>query len=129
MAKKRNKGRGRGRGFYGGGRGGNMNGRSGGYRFQRDTGPRPVVPEVEFPEGADTTPPEPGSGVLELHPNGYGFLRSLANNLSRERSDPFVPGTMIESSGSARACSSTAWCSTAAASRGRVSRRSWMSTE
>ena len=51
-----------------------------------------------IPEGADAGPIEleAGSGVLELHPNGYGFLRSLSNNLSRERSDPFVPGTMIE---------------------------------
>src|SRR4029077_18293310 len=31
-----------------------------------------------------------------LHPNGYGFLRSADNNLTRERTDPFVPGTMIE---------------------------------
>jgi transcription termination factor Rho len=80
-----------------------MNGRSGGYgggggyrRYGNDPGPRAPMPEVEFPEGADTTPPEPGAGVLELHPNGYGFLRSISNNLSRERSDPFVPGTMIE---------------------------------
>jgi len=37
------------------------------------------------------------SGVLELHPNGYGFLRdATTNNLPRERTDPFVPGTMIE---------------------------------
>ena len=41
-------------------------------------------------------PVEPGYGLLELHPNGYGFLRSPVNNYSRERSDPFVPGTMIE---------------------------------
>ena len=41
-------------------------------------------------------PVEPGFGLLELHPNGYGFLRSPSNNYSRERSDPFVPGTMIE---------------------------------
>jgi len=41
-------------------------------------------------------PIEPGYGLLELHPNGYGFLRSPLNNYSRERSDPFVPGTMIE---------------------------------
>ncbi len=84
-----------------------MNGRSGGYggyggggggfrRHGNDPGPRPPMPEVEFPEGSETTPPEPGSGVLELHPNGYGFLRSISNNLSRERTDPFVPGTMIE---------------------------------
>jgi len=37
-----------------------------------------------------------GTGLLELHPNGYGFLRSPENNYSRERTDPFVPGTMIE---------------------------------
>lgn len=38
-------------------------------------------------------------GLLEMHPNGYGFLRSPENNYSRERSDPFVPGTMIEKFG------------------------------
>ncbi len=40
-----------------------------------------------------------GIGLLELHPNGYGFLRDPSNNYSRERSDPFVPGTMIEKFG------------------------------
>jgi transcription termination factor Rho len=60
--------------------------------------PAPLPPDSgePLPEGADAGPLEAGSGVLELHPNGYGFLRSLSNNLSRERSDPFVPGTMIE---------------------------------
>jgi transcription termination factor Rho len=38
----------------------------------------------------------PACGVLELHPNGYGFLRDGKNNYQRERTDPFVPGTMIE---------------------------------
>lgn len=38
-------------------------------------------------------------GLLEMHPNGYGFLRSPDNNYSRERTDPFVPGTMIEKFG------------------------------
>jgi transcription termination factor Rho len=37
--------------------------------------------------------------MLEMHPNGYGFLRSPDTNYSRERSDPFVPGTMIEKFG------------------------------
>ena len=37
--------------------------------------------------------------MLELHPNGYGFLRSPSNNYARERTDPFVPGTMIEKYG------------------------------
>lgn len=41
-------------------------------------------------------PLDPGYGMLEMHPNGYGFLRSPENNYSRERTDPFVPGTMIE---------------------------------
>ncbi len=34
-----------------------------------------------------------------MHPNGYGFLRASTNNYSRERTDPFVPGTMIEKFG------------------------------
>ncbi len=52
----------------------------------------------EPPENPDA-PLEPGFGLLELHPNGYGFLRSPNNNYSRERSDPFVPGTMIDKFG------------------------------
>ena len=48
---------------------------------------------------ASDAPCEPGSGLLEMHPNGYGFLRSNTNNYSRERTDPFVPGTMIEKFG------------------------------
>jgi transcription termination factor Rho len=48
------------------------------------------------PENGEALPVEPGSGVLELHPNGYGFLRNLATNFQRERTDPFVPGTMID---------------------------------
>ncbi|MEQ1903896.1 MAG: transcription termination factor Rho [Pirellulaceae bacterium] len=38
-------------------------------------------------------------GLLEMHPNGYGFMRDPKNGYSRERSDPFVPGTMIEKYG------------------------------
>ncbi|NDC64229.1 MAG: transcription termination factor Rho, partial [Planctomycetia bacterium] len=33
---------------------------------------------------------------LEMHPNGYGFLRIAENNYQRERTDPFVPATMID---------------------------------
>ena len=44
-------------------------------------------------------PVEPGGGVLELHPNGYGFLRNPATNYTREMTDPFVPGSMIEKFG------------------------------
>lgn len=50
-------------------------------------GPAEEVGEVELYEA---------SGMLEMHPNGYGFLRNSDHNYSRERTDPFVPGTMIE---------------------------------
>jgi transcription termination factor Rho len=91
-------------------RGRNVNGRSmqsgrvgggggrGGPRRHRpyvDQGRR----EYEAPETGDLLPLTPGSGVLEMHPNGYGFLRDPATNFNRERSDPFVPGTMIEKFG------------------------------
>jgi transcription termination factor Rho len=53
-------------------------------------------PDVEPTENGEPLPLEPAKGVLEMHPNGYGFLRNSENNYQRERSDPFVPGTMIE---------------------------------
>ena len=95
----------------------------GGYRSDRgpDRGPGAPYPQTEGgeprpfgdlpPEGGEVQPlpdgsmpvgghtePEliPGYGLLEMHPNGYGFLRSPDTGYSRERSDPFVPGTMIE---------------------------------
>ena len=49
-----------------------------------------------FPDNGEPLPLVAGSGVLEMHPNGYGFLRDPATNFTRERTDPFVPGTMIE---------------------------------
>jgi transcription termination factor Rho len=52
--------------------------------------PEPVLDENGEPQCYE------GAGMLEMHPNGYGFLRSPDNNYSRERTDPFVPGTMIE---------------------------------
>ncbi len=69
----------------GGGNGGGPAGGNGGSHQDR--------------EGADLpsdAPLEEGFGILELHPNGYGFLRGIENNYARERTDPFVPGTMIE---------------------------------
>jgi hypothetical protein len=53
----------------------------------------------EVPDSGDPLPLVPGSGVLEMHPNGYGFLRDPGTNFTRERTDPFVPGTMIEKFG------------------------------
>ena len=39
---------------------------------------------------------KPCSGVLELHPTGYGFLRSLQKNLSRRDDDVFVPQAITQ---------------------------------
>jgi transcription termination factor Rho len=99
-------------GSGGGGSSGGGRGRGGGRR-QRPYDNRPrsqslpgtqVYGEYDQNQTAEGIPPgdvplEEGAGMLEMHPNGYGFLRSPDNNYSRERSDPFVPGTMIEKYG------------------------------
>ena len=54
---------------------------------------------AEQTENGEPLPTEPGGGVLELHPNGYGFLRKPACNYIREMTDPFVPGSMIDKFG------------------------------
>jgi len=59
-------------------------------------GMRPPEPEPEVAENGEPIPLEPGAGVLEMHPNGYGFLRTAETNYIRERHDPFVPAQMIE---------------------------------
>ena len=76
----------------GGGGGGGGGNRDFGEGIDRNLDPQ----SDQVPSGGPDIPLEPGYGLLELHPNGYGFLRSPDNNYSRERSDPFVPGTMIE---------------------------------
>jgi transcription termination factor Rho len=75
----------------GGGRGGQQRRRYSNYGDQRR--------EFEAPDNGDLLPLTPGTGVLEMHPNGYGFLRDPSTNFNRERTDPFVPGTMIEKYG------------------------------
>ena len=35
-------------------------------------------------------------GVLEMHPKGYGFLRDPKNGYAAAKTDPFVPGSLIE---------------------------------
>jgi len=78
------------------------NGQAGGgkprSRRRRRSGGNPSGPQNdrETVEVNNDAPLEECEGILELHPNGYGFLRSRDNNYSRERSDAFVPGTMIE---------------------------------
>lgn len=91
------------RGGGGGGGQGGGGGGQGGQRNNRNRGRRgtAVVENLDqaYPEDGNPLPLTPGSGVLEMHPNGYGFLRDPTTNFTRERSDPFVPGTMIEKYG------------------------------
>jgi transcription termination factor Rho len=84
------------------------NGRHSGYRGggrprgsgrRRSPGPASERYDVEVHENGEPLPLVAGSGVLEMHPNGYGFLRNPQTNFTRERTDPFVPGTMIEKFG------------------------------
>lgn len=68
-------------------------------------GPRPYRDpvegnrEMEVPDNGEPGPLESGRGVLEMHPNGYGFLRDPETNYVRQMTDPFVPGSMIEKYG------------------------------
>ena len=97
MAKKKRTNRGRGSGSNGQGSQGGGNGKPRARRRRRGGGGGGHNNNSGEPADIPSDAPlEEGEGILELHPNGYGFLRSQQNNYSRERSDPFVPGTMIE---------------------------------
>src|SRR5580698_1531815 len=109
MSKKK-RGRGRGRGGPGQGGPGQGHYQGNGHPRGRHRRPRPHGGGGDRPPGGQNEPmdipdngepiaTEPASGVLELHPNGYGFLRDTKTNYQRERTDPFVPGTMIEKFG------------------------------
>ncbi|MDO5580482.1 MAG: transcription termination factor Rho [Planctomycetia bacterium] len=61
--------------------------------------PRKPRSDANLPDLGDPADPEsfyPLSGVLELHPNGYGFLRDAKESFVRQLTDPFVPGNLIE---------------------------------
>ena len=58
-----------------------------GRRDQHRT--RSVLPSDEVVEGTF-------EAVLELHPKGYGFLRSPEKNYAAQESDPFVPSSLVE---------------------------------
>ncbi|MDR1493519.1 MAG: transcription termination factor Rho [Planctomycetaceae bacterium] len=67
-------------------------------------GPKPIAPrrprgEVDSSGNLDPNAFYNDEGALELHPNGYGFLRNPNFNYARQLSDPFVPGNMIEKYG------------------------------
>jgi len=80
----------------GGGGGGGPAASGAGAVDMEGEGMRPPELEPEVAENGEPIPLEPGAGILEMHPNGYGFLRSADTNYQRERTDPFVPATMIE---------------------------------
>ena len=88
-------------------KGGRVHGRTGSYGANRpiNRGPRLAQntngnnTQPEQAENGEPGPVEPGGGVLEMHPNGYSFLRDPTNNYIRELTDPFVPGSMIEKYG------------------------------
>lgn len=99
MAKKqRSGGRYRGRNNNNGG-GGGRNQKRGGRGGNRRRNNNRDARRDDAPDNGEPLPLTAGSGVLEMHPNGYGFLRDPATNFTRERTDPFVPGTMIEKFG------------------------------
>ena len=93
MAKKKRGSRGRSGGYN------NNNQSEGGNGYQgKPRGGRRRRPRSNPEDNAinPDAPIEESIGILEKHPNGYGFLRSADNHYSRERSDPFVPSTMFE---------------------------------
>src|SRR4051794_31518829 len=74
-------------------------------------GPRPAharprgpiaAKEPPLPEDYNAPPTGPVTiheGVLEMHPKGYGFLRTTAHNYLAQPSDPYVPAPLIHKLG------------------------------
>lgn len=53
--------------------------------------------EAYFPPAPPSPPlPETFEGILELHPKGYGFLRSLKRYLNPQNGDPYVGNHIVE---------------------------------
>jgi transcription termination factor Rho len=95
--KKKGRLRGKGGGMYGNNP---RNNRPRPYRDPMDGGNNNYhAPSAEFPDNGEPGPLVAGGGVLEMHPNNYGFLRDPAANYVRQLTDPFVPGSMIEKFG------------------------------
>jgi len=88
-----NRGRGGNRNSGGRGRGGNRNRNN---QQNRSGGPKSNVAatgqDVQEIEGE-------WEGVLELHPKGYGFMRSASVNYASQDSDPFVSSSTVEKYG------------------------------
>ena len=77
------------RGGGGGGGGGRPRGRQMPPQQQSRSGPGPRTNGQEVVSGV-------ASGVLELHPKGYGFLRDIKKDYAAQDTDPFVSSSLIE---------------------------------
>ncbi len=85
---------------------GNYGGYNNNFRTNRNLRPRmskmrtsndPIIAADPFKSDTGESLEEIAiSGILELHPNGYGFLRDPAVTYTRQLIDPFVPGNVIE---------------------------------
>lgn len=84
----------------GGGGGGSGSGGGRGRRTKNQQRNSNQRRPTKFEKNA--APPEPVQtegtieGVLELHPKGYGFLRSASNDYGARDSDPFVSSSFVE---------------------------------
>ena len=84
------------------GQGGYRDNRPRKFKKNNQLTPRKPRSDASIPETGDPGDPNsfyPLSGVLEMHPNGYGFLRDAKESFVRQLCDPFVPGSMIEKLG------------------------------
>ena len=84
----------RGRGRRGGGTGA-PNGRQGAGAAVQDRGPRGLS-DAPVPDGE---PDVAVRGVLQVLPDGHGFLRGAVNDFNPETGDPWVPRELIHAMG------------------------------
>ena len=87
----------RGRGRRGGGGAGAANGRQGQAQSGStlDRSPRGLA-DMAVPEGEPTLEVR---GVLQVMPEGHGFLRNAANDFNPETGDPWVPRELVTAMG------------------------------
>jgi transcription termination factor Rho len=87
----------RGRGRRGGGGAGAPNGRQGqGSAGAAHERPLRGLAELAVPEGEPTLAIR---GVLQVMPEGHGFLRDAANDFNPENGDPWVPREIVQTMG------------------------------
>jgi transcription termination factor Rho len=78
-----------------GGGGGRYPQRPGGYRPPQNRPPRDDDHQHHPEPAAHGGPRTPIEGVLEMHPKGYGFLRSPAKGYAPQSADAYVPAQLV----------------------------------